>query len=168
MIYTPRRNRDAESLFDSLEPVARGMGMAILELSHIRRKGRGGEPGTVQVRVTIYKNGSIGVEDCSRFHRAVLPRLELAFPGSELDVEVSSPGIGRLIKDGSEMVHFIGRGVRCYCVDAQTDGSGWVSGTLVSADGKGIVLDTGKERIVLPYEKIAKAKLDEALQGFKC
>jgi ribosome maturation factor RimP len=155
MKYTPRAS---DAIFDTLEPVAKGLGMAILELSVSRHKG------SVQVRVTVYKAGeNMGVNDCSRFHKAIMPRLELAFPGKELFVEVSSPGIGRLIKDGCEMAHFIGRGIKCYRAEQAapaTDGSGWIGGILQSADEKGITLETGNEIIVLPFEVIAKAKLD--------
>ena len=169
MKYTPRNanSRDQESLlYDSLEPVAKGMGMALLELKVFRSKGRGGSLGNVQVRVTAYKTGIMGVDDCSRLHRAILPRLELAFPGSEVYLEVSSPGIGRLIKDGNELVHFIGRFIKCYRMEASgsgADGSGWIGGILSAVDEKGFTLETQDGEFRLPYEVVAKAKLDEAL-----
>ena len=169
MKYTPRvaNSRDIEAqAYHSLEPVARGLGMALLELTVFRSKGRGGSPGSVQVKVTAYKNGTMGVEDCSRLHRAILPRLELAFPGTDLYLEVSSPGIGRLIKDGNELVHFIGRGIKCYRTETPgggADGSGWIGGILRGADEKGFILETQDGKILLPYEGVAKAKLDEAL-----
>ena len=200
MKFTPRiaDSRDEENvLYNALEPVAKGLGMAVLELSVFRQKkgpkAAGSErsksgrlkgsrlegnlskaPGTVQVRITVYKNGNMGVDDCSRFHRAILPRLELVFPGNDLSLEVSSPGISRLIKDGREMVFFIGRGIKCYCTDvldresaaagtgtSVPDGSGWIGGILSAADEKEITLETGEGKIILPYENIAKAKLDE-------
>jgi ribosome maturation factor RimP len=166
MNYTLRAR---DPVFDTLKPVARGLGMSILEASVSRQKGRGGSSGSVQVRVTVYKAGNMGVDDCSRFHKAILPRLELAFPGNDLFIEVSSPGIGRLIKDGSEMAHFIGRSIKCYRAEHAgqkstdenpADGSGWIGGILKSADEKGITLETGNGNIVLPFEVIAKAKLD--------
>jgi ribosome maturation factor RimP len=96
------------------------------------------------------------VEDCSRVHRAVLPRLELAFPGSDLYLEVSSPGINRLIRDGVEFVPFIGKDVACYRLDT----SGWSAGVLKSADTEKIILECEGEELVLPYEVIAKARLN--------
>jgi ribosome maturation factor RimP len=163
-----------DAIYDTLEPVARGLGMVILELSVFQHKGRGGNLGSVQVRAAVYKAGeNMGVDDCSRFHKAILPRLELAFPGKDLYLEVSSPGIGRLIKDGNEMVHFIGRNIKCYRAKdadfqsagdkspaALSDGSGWIGGILRSADEKGITLETGDGIIALLYEAIAKAKLE--------
>jgi ribosome maturation factor RimP len=98
----------------------------------------------------------MGVDDCSRLHQALLPRLELAFPDQDLYVEVSSPGIERLIKDGAEFAHYIGRGVKCF----RTDISDWSSGILQSADETGLVLRGKTESIALNYGVIAKAKLD--------
>jgi ribosome maturation factor RimP len=135
---------------DSLEDIARGLGLSLVETSVSRQKG-----GKTQIRAVVYKKGGTGISDCSAFHRAILPRLDLAFPGEDLYIEVSSTGIDRLIKDGAEFVHYVGQGIRCY----RTDISDWSAGVLESSDEKGIVLN-GKEGIMnISYEVIAKAKL---------
>jgi len=146
------------TLHQSLEEVIRGMGMSLIELSICRRKGRGGNPGSVQIRVFVYRDGIIGIEDCSRVHKGILPRLELTFPGHDIYLEVSSPGIDRLIKDGREFANYIGKGVKCYC----TDTSDWIPGILLAADEKKIVLRGEHEEITLPYENIVKARLNIA------
>jgi ribosome maturation factor RimP len=105
----------------------------------------------------IYNGTSIGTDDCSKAHRAITPRLELAFPDNDIYIEVSSPGINRLIKDGVEFTHYLGRGVRCY----RTDISDWTAGILETADEKGIVLKTGEGAVRLEFDIIAKAKLAE-------
>jgi ribosome maturation factor RimP len=112
--------------------------------------------GSVQIRAVVYRRGDVGLDDCSAFHRAALPRLELAFPGRNLYVEVSSPGVDRLIKDGYEFGFYPGRGVRCY----RTDTSAWFSGVLAGSDEKEIELETGEGRVRLPYRIIAKARLE--------
>jgi ribosome maturation factor RimP len=99
----------------------------------------------------------MGIDDCSRVHRAILPRLELAFPGKDLYVEVSSPGINRLIKDGAEFRFYLDRGVRCY----RTDISGWTGGILLAVDSEGVTLK-GKDGVVsLSYGIIGKARLED-------
>ena len=161
-------------LFNSLEPVIQGMGMALIELSVFQRKGsnrktapeHGGaarydrEPdsGSVRVRAVIYKDGITGVEDCSRAHRGIIPRLELAFPGKEIYLEVSSPGINRIIKDGREFGHYVGKGVSCFC----TDTSEWTAGILAAVDETRVTLRTQNGEINIPYETIAKARLNDA------
>ncbi|MDR2404616.1 MAG: ribosome assembly cofactor RimP [Spirochaetaceae bacterium] len=149
MRYSPR---EADPLFDSVEPVIRGLGMSLVNLTLFRGRKR------VQIRIVVYKAGTIGVDDCSRVHHAVLPRLELAFPGEDLYVEVSSPGMDRIVKDGYELHHYVGRGLACY----RTDISDWTGGLLQSVDPLGIVLKRGTEMVELPYAVIAKAKLDHS------
>ena len=174
MLYTPRKvdPRDPDGfLFDSLEPVINGMGMSLIELNVYRskvsrkepsnrpiREEKGAKVGRVQVRAVVYGKGITGVDECSRVHRGIMPRLELTFPERDIYLEVSSPGIDRIIKDGSEFVHYIGRGIKCY----RTDISDWSSGILCTADEKKIVLRGEGGEITLPYEVIAKARLDEA------
>jgi len=143
------RDPDAQ-LFDSIEPVILGLKMALVELNVFRSK-----TGNVQVKVTICGEGVTGLEDCSKAHRTIFPRLELAFPGQDIYLEVSSPGIDRLIKDGSEFFHYRGLGVRVY----RTDISDWTEGILKEANEKEIVLK-GDSEITIPYEIIAKARLN--------
>ncbi|MDR1211287.1 MAG: ribosome assembly cofactor RimP [Spirochaetaceae bacterium] len=141
--------RRKDELFESLERLAGGLGMALVDLSVSRSRG------SVQVRLTADRPGNTGIDDCSALHRAALPRLELAFPGAGLYVEVSSPGIDRTIKDGSEFAHYTGRGVRCF----RTDISDWYEGVLLSSDEEKIVLKGKDGETTVPYEVIAKAKL---------
>ena len=158
MLYTPRRpesRKPDDVLFFSLEPVVRGMGMSLVELNVYHGKARGGNAGTVQIRAIVYRDGITGIDDCSRVHKGVFPRLELAFPGQDIYLEVSSPGIDRSLKDGSEFVHYIGRGVKCY----RTDISDWTIGILAAADEKKIILREEGGETELPYEVIAKARL---------
>jgi ribosome maturation factor RimP len=160
--YTPR---EADPVFDAIAPVIQGLGMALVETIVSRHRG------STQIRVVIYRGGSpgvlshgaIGVDDCSRVHHAILPRLELAFPGDNLYVEVSSPGIDRLVRDGAEFAQYLGRGLRCY----RTDISDWTAGILKAADTEKITLQIHKakgETIDLNLDIIAKAKLDHSVE----
>jgi len=117
-----------------------------------------GSRGRVQVRAVIYNGSSISTDDCSKVHRAIMPRLDLAFPNQDICLEVSSPGIDRLIKSADEFVHYTGRGIRCY----RTDISDWTAGILESAGEKDIVLKTKEGSVRLEFDIIAKAKLDSA------
>jgi ribosome maturation factor RimP len=158
--YTAKTDQpEAASLKEPLDRILRGLGLELIELAVFRQRGgRKGSSGTVQIRAVVYKPGVIGLEDCSRAHRALLPRLELAFAGLDLSVEVSSPGIDRVIKDGAEAAHYRGRGVRCYRVDI----SDWSAGILEAADETGITLKGTEGIMRLDYDIIAKAKLDPA------
>jgi len=154
----PAKNEDFSAVYQALEPILEGLKLSLVELTVSRHKAAS-RPGSVQVRLVIYNGAdgaSIGTDDCSRVHRAVTPRLELLFEGQDVYLEVSSPGINRLIKDGGEFRHYLSKPVRCYC----TDITEWVMGILESADEEGIALRTKEGTVRLTYEIIAKAKLD--------
>jgi ribosome maturation factor RimP len=154
MRYTRKdeANQEVISVRRSLEEVLEGLKFALVELSVSRHKG------SVQIRAVIYNGSSIGTDDCTKVHRAIMPRLELAFPQQDIYLEVSSPGIDRVIKDGSEFAYYKGRGVRCY----RTDISDWTAGILDAVDEEGIVIMTKEGALKLNFNIIAKAKLDAA------
>jgi ribosome maturation factor RimP len=143
-------NPEISALRGALEAVLKGLGFSLVELAVSRHKG------SAQVRAVIYNGKSIGTDDCAKAHRAVMHRLELAFEGQDIYLEVSSPGIDRLIKNGAEFAKYIGRGGRGY----RTDISDWTAGILESADEKGIIVKTKEGSVKIEFDMIAKAKLD--------
>jgi len=146
-------DKENASIRESLEVVLKGLGLSLIELVISRHRG------SVQVKVVIFNGKSIGTDDCTKTHRALIPRLELAFEGQAIYLEVSSPGIDRQIKTGSEFAHYKGLIVRCYC----TDISDWTSGVLESADENGIIIKTNDGIEALSFDIIAKARLDSKL-----
>jgi ribosome maturation factor RimP len=152
MRYSAKNEQNAENLAlqKALEEVLLGLKYKLIELVVSRHRG------SVHVKAVIFNGGSIGVDDCSKVHRAITPRLELAFGGQDLYLEVSSPGVERLIKDGKEFAHYTGMGVRCY----RTDISDWTAGILKFAGEEGIEILTKDGVISLAFDVIAKAKLD--------
>ena len=155
MQYSFRHNAedpDIASMREQLKAILKGLSFDLIEMTVSRHRG------SVQARLVIYNGAAIGTDDCTMAHRAVMPRLELAFSGQDVYLEVSSPGIDRSIKDGAEFAHYMGRGVRCY----RTDISDWTAGILESADEKGITIKTKDETVRLEFDIIAKAKLDSS------
>ena len=62
---------EQSELYEELEPVIRGMGYSLVELSRQATKGR------LQIRVVIYHYNGIGLSDCEMVHKTILPRIEL-------------------------------------------------------------------------------------------
>ena len=143
-------NQEITALRRSLETVLKGLGFCLIELTVSRHRS------SVQVRAVIYNGSFIGTDDCSKAHRALMPRLELAFGEQDIYLEVSSPGIDRLIRDVKEFANYMGKGVRCY----RTDISDWTRGFLESVDENGITIKTNEGTVNLSFDIIAKAKLD--------
>ncbi|MDR2468668.1 MAG: ribosome assembly cofactor RimP [Spirochaetaceae bacterium] len=150
MLWKKERKDGGAELELALEPVAKGLGLSLVELIVSRHRG------TVHVRAVVFKREGVGIDDCSRFHRAITPRLELAFGEAELSIEVSSPGIDRLIRDGAEFVHYIGCPIKWYNVEL----ADWSYG-IVERVTETFIEIKGIDRMeTLTYERIAKAKLD--------
>lgn len=145
-----KQTEQAAPVREQLQVVLDGLGFRLIELTIARHRG------SVQVRAVIYNGASIGIDDCSKVHRAITPRLEVAFPQQDIYIEVSSPGVNRLIREGTEFAWYKGRGVRCY----RTDISDWTAGILEDADEKGISLKTTGGVLRMSFDIIAKAKLD--------
>jgi ribosome maturation factor RimP len=152
MRYTGKdaENQEISVVRQPLTAILKGLGFNLVELAVSRHKG------SVQIRAVIYNGKSIGTDDCTKAHRAIMPRLELMFEGQDIYLEVSSPGIDRLIKTGAEFDNYTGKGVRCY----RTDISDWTAGILESAGEEGIILKTNEGSVRMEYGIIAKARLD--------
>lgn len=146
--------RKDDALQSELRELVEAAGMFLLEYALSRHRG------SVQLKVVLYRETVLGLEDCSRVHRVLQTRLETEYPDLEVYLEVSSPGIDRLIKDASEFLLYRGRGVRCY----STEKSDWVAGIVVDADSEKLVLRTKEASVELPYSTIAKARLDYSLE----
>lgn len=102
----------------------------------------------------------IGVNDCSKVHHVLLPRLEELLGTDDTYMELTSPGMERNIKNAAEFALFIGRQVRVW-VKTITD---WVGGTLIAADNQSLTLEVtqdgseNSEQKTFAYADIAKAK----------
>ena len=118
--------------------------------------------GVTQILATITGDDptvNIGVNDCSRVHKVLLPALEEILGTDNTYMELTSPGMERNIKNAAEFPLFLGRELRVYNKNV-TD---WVGGVLTAADDKSITLEETKEdgsveQKTLSFENIAKAK----------
>ena len=159
MQYTAKEpDRDTAALIRELEPVTKGMGFSIVELS-LFRSGKG----NARIRLVAARDpeskdpaATIGTDELSRLHRAIVPRLELALEGRDLYIEVSSPGTDRLLKSGTEFRFFKDKAAKCWLKGADA----WERGILRGSDTEKILLETGEGIKEMKYETIAKAKLD--------
>lgn len=128
-----------------------GMGYKLVELKIVP----GHEVTKISAVITpVDPTVSMGVNDCAKVHRAMLPRLEALLGTEDTTMELTSPGIEHNIKNAAEFEIFTGREVRVYDKTV-TD---WVGGVIQVADDKSVTLDTEKGIVTISYENIAKAK----------
>ena len=152
--------------FADCSPLVTGLGYVLVDLKVVPQNG------SIKVTAVITKpagdSGAVGVNDCARVHRALLPRLEAVLDSQDIYMEGASPGMERLIKNPAEFALFVGRYVRVW--DSQiTD---WVAGKIISSDDQSITLELVGEGVTeesvqlqagqvstIPYQRISKAKL---------
>lgn len=151
-------NAFSSMLFLDLASLIEPMGYKLVEASRSEHKG------TVSLRMLCYKGGDgITTEDLEAIYNVVYPRYSVLWT-RDLELEVSSPGINRNIKDIGEFKIFLGKTVRVYVQSK----SSYVVGKIEKADDDNLYLssylieDTKEEgeEIRIEYSDISKAKLD--------
>lgn len=138
--------------YKECEPLVEGLGYKLVDLKIIPAKN------TTKISAVvspINPQDNMGVNDCAKVHRILLPRLEALLGTDDTTMELTSPGIEHNIKNAAEFSVFAGRDVRVWD-KMKTD---WISGKIDSSDEKSVTLELENgEKITILYENIAKAK----------
>lgn len=143
--------RDKDSQIEPIiEPILNALSISIVELVSRPTKD------AFHVRLIIFKPEGISLEDCTQVHKAVFPRLEIELGRRDINIEVSSPGLGRNIKTSDEFPLFTGRNVKVLLQDERE----WKTGTIGKASDSGFSLDQDGQNININYTDVVKARLD--------
>ena len=135
-------------LFDIINPICEAYKTRIVQFnSAVVNK-------NLQVRIVLYKKGGINMDSCTEVSRAVMPRIEVWADNRDVSLEVSSPGVGRILKDAYEFQIFIGEKIKLLT------GADWIDGTILKADESSVTLETDGKTVEYGYGMIQKAKLD--------
>ena len=117
------------------------------------------------LRFFVDKPGGVGIADCQAFSREAGDVLDVSgLIEPSYDLEVSSPGLDRVLKKDRELRWAVGRDVHCW-VGEPVDGRTEFSGRLVDVSPAALMLeeDAGTRREV-PRRLVTKARLQ--LQAF--
>lgn len=145
-------DKDVES---GIEAILGNAGLHLLEFSLSRHKG------SIKVKAVVYSPLGTGTDECSKAHRLILPQIQLAFDAQNPEIEISSPGIDRIIKSEKEWKAFVGKSIKVLLNDRDE----WLEGRLMGYSG-GKVEFSGKEGTsAIDISSIAKARLDSSHKG---
>ncbi len=108
----------------------------------------------LQIRAVIYHYAGVGIEDCEKVYKAIMPRIELVEASTEINLEVTSPGITRTIKNAVEFAVFIDREVKIMLSDET-----WIEGSILGANPQEVSLRMEDHTREIPLVDIRKAKL---------
>lgn len=148
MVESDRYRKDLEELLS-------GAGLGLVDLSVSRHRG------SVQVRAVIYAPGGTGIDECSRAHRLIQPRLQVLLSEQDFHLEVASPGVDRWIRSDREYAIFTGRGIRILL----KEGDEWLAGRIAQAGPSAMTIRGAWGERTVEYASIAKARLDYAQEG---
>ncbi|MBU6298339.1 MAG: ribosome maturation factor RimP [Alphaproteobacteria bacterium] len=136
-----------------LAPVVEAAGYRLVRLRLM-----GGKRKTLQV-MAEREDGTMNVDDCAALSHALSEFLEQDDPiEGDYVLEVSSPGIDRPLIRLTDFARWSGHEAKLETV-APIDGRKRFRGTLLGLDGSDVVVETGGQRLKLPFRAVAEAKL---------
>lgn len=146
-----------DQLSELLGPIVAGLGYELWELEYVSRGGG-------LLRLYIDAPEGITLEDCERVSRTVSEALDVADPiPGEYTLEVSSPGLDRVLRRPAHFERFTGEQVKLEMMQP-VDGRKRFAGRLLRVEGQHVTLEldgaaSGAETVTLPIDDIHKARL---------
>jgi len=135
-----------------VEPILRQKGLELYDVEWLWGK-------ECRLRVFIQGIGGITIQDCQDVSRELSYLLDVEdFIHGRYMLEISSPGLTRALKKPLHYMKSTGEMVRV-TLKTQSGGKNVVEGVIEEADENGFSLTTDKGSQRIPYEKVAKAKL---------
>ena len=142
-----------DQLRELLAPVVAGLGYQLWELEFLPRSGGG------LLRVYIDSPNGITLDDCERVSHGVSETLDAADPiPSHYTLEVSSPGLDRVLRTREHFERFAGERVRLEMMQP-VEGRKRFAGRLLGVGASEITLELENGRISLPIDDIHRARL---------
>ena len=133
-----------------VEPVVNGMGYELVDV----QASNGGR----LLRLFIDKPGGVGLEDCA----AVSRQLSRVFEVEGIDyerLEVSSPGLDRPLRKGSDFARFSGRKAEVRMRTPDATGRRRFVGVLRGADGGRVQMELEGQTVALELGDVERARL---------
>lgn len=111
------------------------------------------------LRVYADKEGGIDIDDCGRISEYLSVQLDEKDPIADAYfLEVSSPGAERPLKKTQDYHKAVNSHVFVTTYES-IDGSKEFEGLLLSFDEEELVIEIGKKKIIIPFAKVASARL---------
>lgn len=116
------------------------------------------------LRIFIDKHGGVTLDDCEKVSEKIGSILDAAeLMTHSYHLEVSSPGVDRVLKKPRDFERFSGHRVKVRLKTAR-DGRRKFQGFLRGWENESLVLESGESTIRLPLASIDEARLDPELK----
>jgi len=137
--------------------VTEPLGLELVDVEFVK------EGGEYYLRIYIDKEGGVKIDDCEAASRKMSDLLDEKDPIAEAYIlEVSSPGLFRVLKKDKDLERSIGKTVLVKFFKA-INGEKQVRGDLESFDQLTVSVKVGEESMSVARENIAKISLDPDL-----
>jgi len=143
-------------VIDLATPVAQGLGLDVVgAVFHTNQ-----QPPVLRVDIRNLTSDT-SLDDCERMSRALEPALDAAdlIPDAYV-LEVSSPGISRLLASDREFISFKGFAVHVRTQEPLEGQREW-RGQLIGRDDAAVYLNRKGRTLAIPRELISQVQLDE-------
>ena len=142
-----------ERLIALIEPLLARLGYELVELEYAAGRAQ------AVVRIFIDQPAGITVDDCERVSREVAALLDVEDPiPTAYTLEVSSPGFDRVLRTPAHFERFAGSRIFVE-LKAPRAGRKRYTGILQLVTATGIELEVDRQKVEVPFEEIAKARL---------
>jgi ribosome maturation factor RimP len=140
----------AQSISELVEPLVIAAGLELWDV----------EINAQAVRVLADRPGGVDLQSLTDLARSVSTALDTRedlTPGSQYQLEVSSPGLERVLRTPQHYRRFVGTDIAVK-TNVAVDGARRLQGVLQAVDDTGVSLRTADATLVLRYDQIQKAR----------
>jgi ribosome maturation factor RimP len=146
-----------ETIEGLVTPIVTELGLELVDIEYVK------EGKDWFLRVYIDKDGGVDIEECGLVSERLSEKLDAIDPiPHNYFLEVSSPGAERPLKKDKDFQRSIGKNVFIKTYEPIDDEKTF-EGLLTAFDGETVTIEvkikTRKKEIVIPYAKIASARL---------
>lgn len=133
-------------------PTIEAAGLEFVEVAFLREGGRR------VLRVTVDRDGGVDLDSIALVSERLARRLDLeGFASGPYDLQVSSPGLDRPLREPRDFARRVGALVRVK-TSYEVDGARTITGTIVSASPSDLRIATEAGERVVSYGDIASAR----------
>lgn len=143
----------------TVEPLLAQEAVELVDLRYLREGGRW------ILRFYIDKSGGVSLDDCEYISNRVGSLLDLRedlLPGA-YTLEVSSPGVDRILKKAGDFERFAGHRAKLR-LKVPRDGQRHFRGFLKGWEGVEVLLEHGETVLRIPLDEIDEARLDPEIE----
>jgi ribosome maturation factor RimP len=141
---------------DIISPVVNDLGLSLVS---VRVIGEGGGR-NVQVMAESPETRNLGIEECTALSKAISAIMDVENPiEGSYRLEVSSPGIDRLLVKAKDYLEYAGFDVKIETAMPNEGGQKRFRGTIEGMEGDLVILKTDTGRAEIPFGAIVKSKL---------